>query len=139
MKTLLKLLFRFHRETLSEFLVSDFFGDIPAKVTNNAVAILSEKRNQVDKWMAFQAFHLQRRLIRDPKNGLVIYGMLLQLQIMQTMLSSGPIKPEAEEDLLPASRADSDRQAQEDLNTALEGVEKFKQEAQKKKQSTSKN
>lgn len=125
MKYLIKYLLRFHRETILTEIVGDYFNDIPKKVSDEAVTILEEKRQRVDKWVAFQAFHLQRRVVHDPAKAQVIFGMLLQLKLMSHMISGGKSIPDEVEGTQPASSAQAEREKQEALDKAMQGVAAF--------------
>lgn len=125
MKFLIKYLLKFHRGVVLDAVVSDYFGEIPRKVTDNAITILDEKRVRVEQWLQYQAFHLQRQMVSDPAKAEVIFGMLLQLKIWSHMISHGRALPEQAEGTKPASAAEKDRERREDLAKALEGAKTF--------------
>lgn len=132
MKFLLKYLLTFHKSQLIEAIITDYFGSIPSNVSDPAIYILQEKRTSIDKWIAFQSFVLQRKMVNDPKNTQVLYGMLVQLKLMSHMIASGgPALPENVEGTKPASVAQSAREKEESLQKHIEGAETFAKGIQK--------
>jgi len=111
-----------------DLMVEDFYGQIPTKVSDTAVSILSEKRNKVDQWFLYQAFVLQRRLVNNPKDASMIMGMLFQIKIMRHMLSGNEFQGDTPTDTLPASTAVENRKKIDEENKRiLEGISKFKE------------
>lgn len=122
----LRGLYHIHRERFLDFAVADFYEAIPKKVSEPAITILEEKRKLIDDWILFQAYAIQRRIPRSSKGVDTTFGMLLQLRLMRHMISGGSLTmTEAEEGLLPASKAREDREREEEKRKASEGVEAF--------------
>lgn len=126
MKTLIKYLLKFHRETLMTEIIADYFNLIPQKITDEAISILKEKRPRIDKWIAFQALTLQRRMVNDPKNPQITFGMLLQLKLISHMISGGQTLQEEVENTQPSSGAQEERERKEELQKSIEGARAFK-------------
>lgn len=125
MNYLLKLIYKFHREKFLDFAVAEFYENIPKRVTDAAITILEDKRKSVDDWILFQAYVLQRRVASNMKAVDTTFGMLLQLKLMQHMISGGRISTPDAEGTIPASAAQRDREIREELDSALQGVKHF--------------
>lgn len=125
MKQILKLLWKFHREKFLDFAVAEFYENIPKKIVEPALTILSEKRQKVDQLFLYQTYILQRRIARTPKEVDMIFGMLANIKLTQHMISGGKGIPEEGEDVQPASRAQEERERKEELEKAIEGVKAF--------------
>lgn len=128
MKKLNRILFDLNKNEFFDYAVEDLFGSIPARVSDNAISILSEQRTKVDKWFLWQAFVLQRRLVNNPTEAAAIMGMLLQIKVMMHMLSGGIVSEELAPDTSPAAKAMADRikKEAEEHEKELKGVDAFK-------------
>lgn len=133
MNYILGLLWKFHRETFLEMAVKELYADIPSKVEDPAITILSEKRDKVEKLLLFMAHGIQRRIAKTPREVDAMFGMLMNITILRFMIGKGKGVPEVAENTKPASAAQSAREIAEDLEKSLKGVEEFKKG---KKQST---
>lgn len=125
MKFLIKYLLKFHREIVLNEVVHDYFGEIPNKVTDPAITILDEKKQAIARWIQYQAFHLQRRMVQDPAKAQILFGMMLELKIMNQMLTGGRTIIQDTEGIAPASKAEEERERREQLEKDLQGAATF--------------
>lgn len=125
MKWLIRYILKFHRETLLNEIVSDYFGSIPVKVSDEAISVLSEKRVRVEKWIAYQSLHLQRRMVNEPKNADVLFGMLLQAKLMNHMITGVKSIPEELEGTISMNQAKEEARKIEH-EKAIAGAAAFK-------------
>lgn len=125
MKYLIKYLLKFHRETFLDVVVADYFESIPQKVTEEAMTVLKEKRPKIDKWIAYQSFYLQRRMVHEPEKAPTLFGMLLQLKLMSRMIA-GSTPTTDDTDYVPVSKVREEKEREAELAKHREGVEAFK-------------
>ena len=105
--------------------VAELYEDIPTSISAPVLTFVAEKRQKLERLMYFQAYYLQRRIAKVPKEADVIFGMLIQIKLFLHSVSNEKVS-NIPEDTLPSSHAEESRQAKEALDKALEGVETFK-------------
>jgi len=130
MERLIKYVLKFHREKVLNAVILDYFGSIPTNVSEPAIGFLEEKRNAIDKWLIYQSYVLQRRMVHDPKNAQVIFGMLLELKLMKQMIAAGKeLPPEVEGTKtvgqVRKEREEREAEAAKELEEALKGAKEF--------------
>lgn len=126
MKYLIKLIYKFHRETVLNEVVADFYKEVPKEISEPAVSILKDKRRVIDNWIAYQAFVLQRRIATNKKGIDTVFGMLVQLRVMKHLISGGVVLPEKADGAISIKKAKELQESKKKLDEILEGVKTFK-------------
>lgn len=125
MKHVIRILYKMYPRIFHDLIVEDFYGYIPKKISNQAVYVLNEKRAKVDQWLLYQVHMLRTRIPKHDVANQTTYGMLLQIRLLMLMLGNSA---GASEDAKPkSSDADARKMAEEELESALDGVENFRQ------------
>lgn len=113
MKHLLRLLFRTYKAQIIDLVIEDLYEQVPSKISQPAFTILAEQQTKITKWLLWQAFTLQRRMVNNPKEAALIMGMLLQIKVTLHMVIGGSTIDEIAPDTVSAEKAKTDRIARE--------------------------
>ena len=124
----LRKTFEKNKKQFFEFALDDLYGQVPSKVSDPGLRVLQEQREKVDRWLMWQAYVLQRRMLYNPKEAPLLMGMLLQIKILSFALSGGVASDGKTEGTSSAAkaRADRERVQKEQLGLEIKGVEAFK-------------
>lgn len=87
MRSLLKFIYNKFPTHFQEFMVEEFIGQIPEKVQDEAIDFLIQGRVKLEKWIFFNAYHLQRRAVGDLENAQLYQGMMIFLKVILSVTS----------------------------------------------------
>lgn len=118
MRYFLKVLFKKYRRTFDDFFIEDLIGDIPPEVSEGTLKFLATGKRQLDRWMRWEAYVLQRKLQQATKHSEAYFGGLVFIQALATMLT----RMENEKRLFPD---DTKTIAQNDVEKDIAGVDEF--------------
>ncbi len=79
---MIKILYKIFRKKILDCVVEELIGEVPEKVTVQAIEIIAEKKAKFQKWLLYQAHYLQRRDIADIKSKDVVFGQLIFIKAM---------------------------------------------------------
>lgn len=96
MKKIIKFLFKKYRREFDSFYIEDMFGNIPREVTDNALKFMLTGKKDLDRWIRWQAYVCQRKLI-EIKTGGIYISTLVILKTLSTALA----RMETEKRLFP--------------------------------------
>lgn len=136
MRYIQSLIFRAWKRQFTEFLIVDYYGEIPKNVVEPALIVLGEKKTRVDQLIIWQTYLLQRRFAKSQKEADIFYGMLLQLKLLRAMLGTSKAIDGTDTGLKPAAFAalEREKREKEEAEKLKNAIENFK-----KGQATSNN
>ena len=123
MKIILRWIFNKYRSDFDTFYVEDMFGEIPREVSENALNFMLTGKKQLDKFFRWNAYIIQKKLLRVNKHSESYLGGLVFIQTLDTALA----RMDTEKRLFPADETIPKEQKVED---ALAGVDEFFQNNQ---------
>lgn len=71
-----------------EMLVAEFLGDIPKQVNENAIGVMGERKEKLEKWLLWQAYLVQRKAVSDLRRADYYFGVLSHIKILLSLISS---------------------------------------------------
>jgi hypothetical protein len=90
MKKILRFVYARYKQTFYDLLVEDLLLDVPQRVTDTGLSLVAEKREQVIKWLYWQAHALSRRNPAEIGNADKRLGMLLQIKMWLVLIGQAP-------------------------------------------------
>lgn len=87
---ILRFLYNRYKRRFQDFLIEDLLKDIPPKVSEQAVSILTERREILTKWLYWQAHTVSRRDPTDFINLERKLGILVQIKMMLLLIGNAP-------------------------------------------------
>lgn len=88
---ILKFLYNRYKETFWDFIVQDFYQDIPKHIKEPSISFLSNARINLEPFWSIQAYNIQRRSISDVKNAQIYQGFLLCIRTLLVITSKGKV------------------------------------------------
>lgn len=86
----MKYLYQLFKHRFNEFLVRDYIHEIPDDVSDPAIKVMQEQARKLEKLYKFMAYELHRKMASDTRNTAQYQGMLLQLKILNNMITKVP-------------------------------------------------
>jgi hypothetical protein len=86
---MLKWLYQKNKQKFWDFMVADFYADIPDNIREPAIDFLSNARPTLERFWSIQAYNIQRRSISDAKNAQIYQGFLLCIRTLLSVVSKG--------------------------------------------------
>ena len=87
MKTILRFLFNKYRRQFDDLFIEDLIGEIPPEVSEGTLKFLTTGKKQLDRWMRWEAYVLQRKMQQPIKHSEAYFGGLVFIQALATMLN----------------------------------------------------
>ena len=87
MKKLVRWLFKHRRKEMEDLFIEDLIGDVPKEVSENALHFLVSGKKQLDPWLRWEAYVLQRKMIRPLKGSEGYVGALVFIQTLATIMN----------------------------------------------------
>lgn len=88
---MLKWIYKRYKHRFYEFLVEDFYGDIPESVREPSIDFLVKARPALERFWSIQAYNIQRRSISDSKHAELYQGFLLCIRTLLVVVSKGKV------------------------------------------------
>lgn len=116
MKKLIKYLYKKYPIFFAELFTESFLETVPKEVKDPALYLLKEQKNQLERWIVYTVWQIQRKAMGDLKHADFHLGVLTSLKILLTL-----IRTERE----PVKRVEVEEKTNTLLEKALEGVKFF--------------
>src|SRR5258708_34712091 len=98
MKNILCWIFKKYRREFDDLYIYDMFGEIPPEVTEGTLRFLLTGKKQLDRWLRWEAYVLQRKMQQPLKRAEGYVGGLVFIQALVTMMN----RMETEKRLFPS-------------------------------------
>jgi hypothetical protein len=121
-----------HKHTLELLMVKDFIGQIPKEINEPALKIFESQAEMFEKWILWQSYYVNRKVINDPVKIGFYNGMMVYLKVLHTIARvnkkdyTAPKKVESKEVEIPW------------IDKALQGISEFKNDLQNNKTNSTK-
>lgn len=92
MKKIIKLLYRMYPKFFYECIATDFLGEIPKQINDNALGVFEERREKMMKWFLWQSYIIQRKAVSDLKKADFYLGMLTNIKMYITLIGDDETK-----------------------------------------------
>ena len=124
-----------HKFEIELLLIKDFVGFIPKDVQEPALNVFKEHGEIFERWTLWQSWNINRKALNDPLKISLYSGMMVYLKVLNTMART--FKKNAQ----PQSVApqESEVVATSFLDSALEDLDFFKKNVNKKDNQTDNN
>lgn len=124
----LESLYRKNKSVFEGFLVKDFIGFIPENINEPTLKIFEDHAEIFQRWIFWQSWYINRRSLHDKENIEKYDGMMIYLKVLFLMA-------EANKKAKPTIRKPiSSKPEQSFLETAMQGVDDFKNYGKEKEQ-----
>lgn len=111
-----------NKEFFYDLFMEEFLGHIPVSVKEPTITIFRDHAEQLERWLLYQSYYVNRKAIRDKDNIKFYDGMMIFLKIMYVMSSVN----RSDKALLPKPKNVPETPEKPWVDTALESLKDFR-------------
>jgi hypothetical protein len=111
---ILRYIYTRNEKLFNDFLVESIVGKIPKDINEPSIDFIKNGGEKLERWIMYQVYYLNRRMVADPKGAERYQGMLTNLKFFLVLASTRKkeVKTSIEE--------------KKEVADPMVGVEKFK-------------
>lgn len=91
---MLRFIFNKFRFQFYEFMIADFFGDIPNDVSEPSLEFLTNAKGTLEKFFSIQAYNLTKKYNSDAKHSDFYAGSLMIVKAFLVAIQKAPVRKE---------------------------------------------